>query len=252
MASRIVLKNITKIYGNDKQRILALEDINIIINPGEFCTIMGSSGCGKTTIINLIAGFIFPSSGSITIDNVAITTPKSDRVVVSQNYSLFIWKTVYDNIDFGLKAKNIKKSQRKMMVEKYLSLVNLDKFAHRYPGELSGGMRQRVALARALAVEPKCLLLDEPLAALDNEMRQSLQDEIMRIWSQAQQTVLLVTHDLEEALYLSDRLIVMRSNPGHIRENITIPFSRPRLPNLRFSDEFQRFKRKIYQQVYFS
>ena len=250
MSSRIVLKDITKIYGNNHNKVFALKDINMDILPGEFCAIMGSSGCGKSTIVNIIAGFILPSYGSCTVDDVVVTSPNSDRVVVAQNYSLFDWKTVYENIEFGLKAQKIPKVQRKVLVDKYLNLVHLTKFAHRYPRELSGGMRQRVALARALAVKPKCLLLDEPLAALDVEMRQSLQDEIMGIWSKTKQTVVLVTHDLEEALYLSDKLILMGANPGNIRESIMIPFPRPRLPELRFSDKFQKFKRQIHKQVY--
>ena len=250
MSSSIVLTNITKTYGNSNNKIFALKDINIHIPPGQFCSIMGSSGCGKSTIINIIAGFIEPSFGTLTIDNVMPTKPNSDRVVVAQNYSLFDWKTVYGNVEFGLKAHNIAKKNRRVLVDQYLSLVNLTEFAQRYPGELSGGMRQRVALARALAVDPKCLLLDEPLAALDVQMRHSLQDEIMNIWTQAKQTIILVTHDLEEALYLSDRLILMDSNPGHIIGDIAIPFSRPRLPKLRYSDKFQKFKREIYHKVY--
>ena len=250
MSCKILLNNVTKKYGKKSEEIVAINNFNAEIYPGEFCSIMGPSGCGKSTIVNLIAGFIPVTSGEIIVDGDVVNKPNADRVVVSQDYSLFVWKTVQENVEFGLKAQGLAKVQRRGLTQQYLELVNLNKFANRYPGELSGGMCQRVALARALAVEPKCLLLDEPLAALDAQMRQTLQDEILNIWTQTRQTVLLITHDLDEALYLSDRLLVMGSHPGFLKNNITIPFSRPRTSELRLTNEFQSLKREIYQSCY--
>ena len=243
MTATILIENVTKQYGINN--LLAIKDVSLHITPGEFCTIIGPSGSGKTTIINLIAGFVLPTAGQILVNNVRVLRPGPDRVVVSQDYSLFPWKSVQDNVEFGLKARGLSRRERQLTAWRYLELVDLAEFAHRYPLELSGGMRQRVALARALAIEPACILMDEPLAALDIQMRQSLQDELLNIWGQARQTVLLATHDLEEALYLSDRVLVLTPRPGQVRAEIQVPFERPRLPQLRLSQAFQELKAKV-------
>jgi ABC-type nitrate/sulfonate/bicarbonate transport system, ATPase component len=245
MAAKIELHHVTKRYGDITEGVLAVEDISFQIAPGEFCAILGPSGCGKSTLINLIAGFTPASSGQILLDDVAVRQPGPDRVVVSQDSALFPWKTVRANVEFGLKARALPKAERHRIARYYLNLVHLTACADRYPIELSGGMRQRLALARALAVEPTVLLLDEPLAALDVLMRHALQDELLTIRERTGQTILLVTHDLDEALYLADRVLVMTSFPGRVHTIITVRFAHPRSPALRLTDAFQRLKREV-------
>jgi NitT/TauT family transport system ATP-binding protein len=249
MVSHLALERVTKRYGDGIEGVVAIDDVSFHVEQGEFCTILGPSGCGKSTIISLIAGFIPVTSGKVLVNGAIVTKPGPDRVVVSQDYSLFAWKTVRANVEFGLKARRIPRAERQMLVQHYLALVHLTTFADRYPAELSGGMRQRGALARALAVEPACLLLDEPLAALDMQMRQALQDELLAIWRQTRHTVVMVTHDLDEALYLSDRVLVMGPRPGHVHTIIPVPFSRPRRPELRLTDAFQALKREVSRDL---
>ncbi|MCG8350734.1 MAG: ABC transporter ATP-binding protein [Chloroflexales bacterium] len=250
MRSEIIVDKVSLQYYNGNETIPALADISFRIALGEFCAILGPSGCGKSTMINLIAGFITATSGFITVNGAPVSAPGPDRVVVAQDYSLFLWKTVRANVEFGLKARGLRAGERRAMAQKYLDLVHLIPFADNYPLELSGGMRQRVALARALAVEPACLLMDEPLAALDMQMRHYLQDELLAIWTQTRQTILLVTHDLDEALYLADCILVMAARPGHIRATFTVPFPRPRSPDLRLTDGFQALKREVAMSLY--
>jgi len=249
MMSHIELDRVTKRYGDGEGSVVALEDVSLQVNAGEFCSILGPSGCGKSTIIGLMAGFIPTTFGTVKVDGVVVGKPGPDRVVVSQDYSLFAWKTARANVEFGLKARGMPRAERQRLAQHYLELVHLSSCATNYPGELSGGMRQRVALARALAVGPACLLLDEPLAALDMQMRQALQDELLVLWAQTKQTVVLVTHDLDEALYLSDRVVVMSPRPGRVRTSITVPFDRPRRFELRFTHTFQALKRELSRDL---
>jgi NitT/TauT family transport system ATP-binding protein len=249
MASEIVLQHVTKWYGNGETAIPSINDVSFQVAPGEFFTILGPSGCGKSTIINLIAGFIPASSGQVVVSGAPVYAPGPNRVVVFQDYNLFPWKTVRANVEFGLKARGLLCAEQQRIALQYLELVHLVEFADRYPVELSGGMRQRLALARTMAVKPECLLMDEPLAALDMQMRHELQDDLLDIWRQMRQTILLVTHDLDEALYLSDRVLVMGSYPRSVCAIITVPFSRPRLPELRLVDAFQALKRKVFSYL---
>jgi len=206
----------------------ALIDINLEIQEGEFICLLGPSGCGKSTLLRIIAGLIPASSGQITINGKAIDGPGPDRAVVFQDYALFPWMSVRDNIEFGLEARKLAPGARKDISNKLLKVVGLADFADRYPHHLSGGMKQRVSIARALAVDPSLLLMDEPFGALDAQTRRSLQDELLRIWREYRKTVIFVTHSIEEAIYLSDRIVVMTARPGRIKEVITIDEARPR------------------------
>jgi NitT/TauT family transport system ATP-binding protein len=245
MASKIVLEQVTKRYGRGTEGIVAVYEISFHIVAGEFCAVLGPSGCGKSTLIHLIAGFIPATSGRVVVNGAMVVKPGPDRVVVSQDYSLFPWKTIRANVEFGLKARGLPRHKQQQVAQYYLALMHLSDVTDHYPAELSGGMRQRVALARALAVESACLLLDEPLGALDLHMRYTLQDELVAIWQQMRQTIVLVTHDLEEAVYLADRIIIMGSCPGHVHTIIESPLGRPRLPDLRSTVAFQEFKREV-------
>lgn len=226
---KISIKRVGKVYpshtGND---IKALEYIHMDIEPGEFVCIIGPSGCGKSTLLRLIAGLETPSQGFLLVDDTPITGPDCSRGLVFQDPLLFPWKTVWQNVAAGLEARGLLKERRRD-VDKFLELVGLQNFAGVYPHQLSGGMAQRAALARALVNQPAVLLLDEPLGALDALTRMTLQDEIMRIWNNWRTTMLFVTHDIDEAIYLSDRIIVMTERPGRVKQVLAIDLPRPRV-----------------------
>lgn len=245
MGGFIHLDAVGKRFGTGEDAVRAVEDLDLAVTPGEFCALVGPSGCGKSTLIGLVAGFTAPTTGRVTVDGTPVAGPGADRVVVAQDLALFDWKTVLANVELGLKAQGVPKRERQRVARHYLDLVDLTEVAERYPCELSGGMRQRLALARALAVEPRCLLLDEPLGALDVPLRQLLQDELLRLWSRLGQTVLLVTHDLDEALYLADRVVVLTPRPAKVGAAVTVPFPRPRRPELRASDAFVALRREL-------
>jgi NitT/TauT family transport system ATP-binding protein len=232
---RLVVEGVGKIFGDIRggdarggPPVTALDDVSFTLEDGEFCAILGHSGCGKTTLLNLIAGFEAPSRGTLTVDGQAIGGPSADRTVIFQDYALFPWLTAADNIAFGLEQKNIPADQRGRLVRHYIDLVGLDGFAGHYPHQLSGGMRQRVAIARALAVSPRVLLMDEPFGALDDQTRRAMQDELVRIWQREPKTVLLVTHSLDEAILLADRIIVLTRRPGRIKRIVPVLQPRPR------------------------
>lgn len=206
----ITFQNVNKTYHNQTGRNSpVLSDINLIVSKGEFLCVLGPSGCGKTTLLNLVAGFIFPSSGRVMLDNTDISEPGPDRGVVFQEATLFPWLTVKKNIEFGLKFTGKNRANRDETVRTHLDQMGLLDHADKYPHTLSGGMRQRVAIARVLALEPKVLLMDEPFSALDANTRERLQDELLRVWSDYRQTVIYVTHSVEEAAYLADRIIIL-------------------------------------------
>lgn len=220
------VEKVKKIYPslNAKgQEVLALDDVSLEVNKNEFYSILGHSGCGKTTLLNLIAGFEVPTAGYIECANQRVTSPGADRSMVFQDYALFPWLTVYENIAFGLKIKRTDSAQIKKIVEHFSSLVGLSQFIEHYPHQLSGGMRQRVSIARALAVDPTVLLMDEPFAALDAQNRAMMQAEMIRILNEESKTVVLVTHSIEEAINLSDVIVVMTRRPGRVKEIIRIP-----------------------------
>ncbi len=247
----IRLKEVSKNYGNptNGRIIKALDRVSFEVKPGEFFCVLGPSGCGKTTLINIIAGFIKASAGEVYFDGNPVQGPWRDRIVVFQEYNLFDWKTVFFNVEFGLKAKGISRNIRKQISQKFIDLVHLRGFEDRYPFELSGGMKQRVALARALAVDPECILMDEPLGSLDSQIRERLQIEIMTLWEKTKKTILMVTHDIEEAIFLSDKVALMSKNPGRIKEIISVDIPRPRNVSIKTSAHFQDIKQKLWGKI---
>jgi len=227
---RVSVKNVSRVFSKkeDNSGTEALHNISFDVQDGEFICLLGPSGCGKTTLLRITAGLETLTSGEITLNGVPITGPDPKRGMVFQQYSLFPWRTVIDNITFGLEMQGIKKSEARKRVEKYLELVGLGQFKNSYPHELSGGMQQRAAIARALSNEPEVLLMDEPFGALDAQTRNVLQDELLKIWEQKHVTFLFVTHSVDEAVVLSDRIVVMTSRPGRIKEIVKVELPRPR------------------------
>jgi NitT/TauT family transport system ATP-binding protein len=209
-------------------RLVALENISLQVKPGEFVCIVGPSGCGKSTLLHLIAGLHQQSSGQVYVDGKPVSGPGTDRILIFQELGLFPWLTVAQNVEFGMKMKNISKGERQEKIQYYLRLVHLSKFRDSYTHQLSGGMRQRVALARALATEPDVLLMDEPFAALDAQTRDLLHDELERIWSETGRTIIFVTHNVREAVRLGDRVVLMTFRPGRVKQEFPIDLPRPR------------------------
>ncbi len=213
---KIAVESLSKCFDSDTGEVLALDDINMAIETGEFVSIVGPSGCGKSTLLYMLGGFIQPTKGRLLADGVPITNPGVDRGVVFQDYALFPWLTVYENIAYGLQMKGLPVSEQRETVARYIELIGLSGFEHRFPRELSGGMKQRVALARTFACGPDILLLDEPFGALDSQTREIMQDELLRLWRTSGKTILMVTHDVQEAVYLSTKVCVMSKRPGRV------------------------------------
>jgi ABC-type nitrate/sulfonate/bicarbonate transport system ATPase subunit len=237
---RLEVQGLTKEFPNSKRgSLLALDDITMTVEQSEFVSIVGSSGCGKTTLLETIAGLQEKSSGQIFINKVPIENTTCNRAIVFQNYALFPWLTVAANIEYGLKISGIGKHERARISGTYIEIVGLGGFEKYYPHELSGGMQQRVALARALVNSPDILLLDEPFAALDAQTRENCQQELLELWKKTAVTVVFVTHDIGEALYLSDRVFVMSSHPGRIRAAVDVDLERPRTRSMRLSAELR-------------
>lgn len=234
-----------KAYSNSRRNFLALRDIFLRIDPGELVCIVGSSGCGKTTLLRITAGLESDYEGSVFLDGKRVTGTGLDRGVVFQEHRLLSWLTVHDNVTFGLSGLSPVERARK--VQHYIKLVGLDKFEQQYPHQLSGGMSQRVAIARALAGSPRVLLLDEPFASLDSLTRMRMQQEILRIWEAERTTVVLVTHDIEEAVYLADRVVIMSPQPGTIRNVVPVRLPRPRD---RTDQDFIRIRRAVHDEFF--
>jgi NitT/TauT family transport system ATP-binding protein len=213
---------------NAKGRLVALDNISLQVKPGEFVCVVGPSGCGKSTLLHLIAGLHQQSSGQVFVDGKPVSGPGTDRILIFQELGLFPWLKVGENVEFGMKMKNISKAERDEKVQYYLRLVHLSKFRDSYTHQLSGGMRQRVALARALATEPDVLLMDEPFAALDAQTRDLLHDELERIWAETGRTIIFVTHNVREAVRLGDRVVLMTFRPGRVKQEFPIHLPRPR------------------------
>jgi NitT/TauT family transport system ATP-binding protein len=229
--STVTARGVGKIYPGHGPRdapVLALRQVDFTVRDREFCSILGHSGCGKTTLLTMIAGFEQPTSGELMLDDRPVGKPGWERAVIFQDYALFPWLTVTQNIAFGLEMKNVGRAERERIVRDYVQLVGLTGFEQRYPHQLSGGMKQRVSIARALAVDPQVLLMDEPFAALDAQNRTMMQEEMVRIWERARKTVVLVTHSIEEAITLSDRIIVMTRRPGTVKADLQVDLPRPR------------------------
>ena len=244
------VRNVSKVFEIGAERVEALHRVNAIIEKGEFVCLIGASGCGKSTLLRIIAGFEAPTSGDVTVYDHAIQGPGSDRGMVFQDYALFPWMTVRENIAFGPRQKGLAQPRIREITGEYLNMVGLAPFADRFPSQLSGGMKQRVAIARVLANEANVLLMDEPFGALDALTREQLQDELLQIWARTQVTVIFVTHSVEEATLLSDRVIVMTAGPGRIDSDNAISLSRPRdvsAPD--FNDVRRRLTQKLTSHV---
>ncbi|MRG76998.1 MAG: ATP-binding cassette domain-containing protein [ANME-2 cluster archaeon] len=223
------IKNLNKTYHTEEgDEVVALSDINLDVADKEFVCFIGPSGCGKTTLLRITAGLEKPDSGTLTVNNEPIKGPGPDRGMVFQEYSLFPWRTVLKNITFSLELKKIPKSEREKIARDFLEVVGLSKFADSYPHELSGGMKQRVAIARALVNDPDVLLMDEPFGAVDAQTRNRLQHELLNIWEKKKKTVLFITHSVDEAVFLADKVVVFTARPGRIKEVINIDLPRPR------------------------
>jgi NitT/TauT family transport system ATP-binding protein len=231
-------------------RLLALDKIDCQVRHREFVSVIGPSGCGKSTLIRILAGLDYPSSGSVRLDGKPISGPGPDRGMVFQGYTLFPWLTVKKNVMFGLRMKGTGFRKAEERAREWLKLVGLLEFEDHYPNQLSGGMKQRVAIARALANEPRILLMDEPFGALDAQTRGSMQAHLLKVWESVDVTVLFITHDLDEATFLSDRIVVLGANPGRIVEVIDVPLPRPRSPELFMSGHFLATKKRLEHLIY--
>ncbi|MCR8657158.1 ABC transporter ATP-binding protein [Paenibacillus endoradicis] len=257
--SKIQFENVSKTFQvreieNGKQQVkefIAVSDLSISVQEGEFVTIVGPSGSGKTTFLDLLAGLSQPTSGKIYLDGKEIKGPGLDRGIVFQQYALFPWKTARGNVAFGLEAKGVDKKERDEKVSYYLALVGLKGFEDRYPHELSGGMKQRVAIARSLAYDPEVLLMDEPFAALDAQTRETLQAELLRIWEQTKKTIIFITHGIDEAVYLGQRVAVLSSRPGTIKYIVDIPLhNRLQTIDIHSHPEFVKARHKVWNLLH--
>ncbi|OOG36497.1 ABC transporter ATP-binding protein [Polaromonas sp. A23] len=216
----------------------AVSEVSLHVNPGEFVSLIGPSGCGKSTLLNVVAGFLEPSSGQTLLDGRAIKGPGSDRGVVFQQYSLFPWMTVRKNVEFGLKMQGLSANERETQARTLLGLAGLLSFENHYPDQLSGGMKQRVGIVRALATSPQVLLMDEPFGALDSQTRVVMQEILTNMWQRLRLSVLFITHDIDEAVFLSDRIYVMTARPGRIKSEMVVPLPRPRTPEMMSTPQF--------------
>jgi NitT/TauT family transport system ATP-binding protein len=240
---RITIDDLTVAFDNGKVQRTAVDHVKLDVAPGEFVCVLGPSGCGKSTILNVIAGFITPHSGDARIDGVAINGPGANRGVVFQQPTLFPWKTVLANIAYGPLVAGRGRAEAEKIARHFMAMVGLTAFADYYPHALSGGMQQRVGIARALANSPNVLLMDEPFGSLDAQTRTMMQEVLLGIWEELHTTVLFVTHDIEEAIFLADRVVVMSASPGRIIDEIAVAIARPRHPDVVYSPDFVRLKR---------
>jgi bicarbonate transport system ATP-binding protein len=244
----LVIKDVSKVYPTPKGPYPVLEGVNLTVHQGEFICVIGHSGCGKSTLLNMVAGFNKPTSGEVWLDSKPITQPGPDRMVVFQNYALLPWRTAFENIYLAVNAvyPNKSKAEKSAIAREHLAMVGLADAADKKPPQLSGGMKQRVSIARALAIRPKVLILDEPFGALDAITKEELQEELLKIWNDHQCTVLMITHDIDEALFLADRLVMMTNGPAaNIGEVMEIPFPRPR-DRARIMEDPQYYKLRNY------
>jgi NitT/TauT family transport system ATP-binding protein len=249
-AGAIEVRNVGKVFRTSTQDVVALEDISLEVRPGHFVVLVGPSGCGKSTLLMMLAALLQQTSGTITINGQPIPQPDPDRVgVVFQEASLFPWLTAEENVEFPLALRGVAKKERRAKAQDALQLVGLDGFGRRHPHELSGGMKQRVSIARGLVQDPPVLLMDEPFAALDEQTRMTMGDELLRIWAATGKTVVFVTHSLTEAVYLADEVIVMSARPGRIVDRLQVPLPRPRTYDMLSGDAFGSLRDRIWRHI---
>jgi len=246
---RIEITDLDVAFGSNGRTVEAVRRFTLMTTPGEFVALVGPSGCGKTTVLNTVAGFVDPTAGRVVVDGELVTGPGADRGMVFQQHSLFPWKTVLGNVEFGLKMRGVGKAERAAQARTCLNLVGLASFEHAYPGELSGGMQQRVGIARVLVNRPRVMLMDEPFGALDAQTRLTMQELLLGVWREVRTTVLFVTHDIDEALFLADRVVVMTTRPGQVRDLVTVKLARPRAAEVIATSEFMALKARVFAQV---
>ena len=243
-------KNLGKTFSSPQGEVIALEDINFAVHRREFLCVIGASGCGKSTLIRILAGLETPSEGEVLIDHKRVTGPGPERGMVFQAYTLFPWLTVRGNVMFGLKMTGHSPSVSESEARQWIAMVGLSKFENAYPHQLSGGMKQRVAIARALANQPRVLLMDEPFGALDAQTRCQMQSYLLQIWRNVDVTIVFITHDLDEAIYLADRILVLQAHPGRVDELIEVPVPRPRTSEQFISPEFLAAKQRLEELIH--
>jgi len=251
MTAKISFRSVTKTYAVGGQAPFnAIEDFNLDISDGEFVTVVGPSGCGKSTALNVAAGLVTPSSGRVTVDGARVEGPGPERGVIFQQYALFTWLTVRQNVEFGLRIAGHRRDERRRIADHFIELVGLTDFAGALPKTLSGGMKQRCAIARAYAVNPKILLMDEPFGALDALTRVQLQDQLLAMWSRERRTVMFITHDVDEAVYLANRVVVMAARPGRLHRIVDVDLPFPRTEDIRLSAAFAALRNEVWRSVY--
>jgi len=241
----IEIRDVSVRFGRNGHGTEAVSRVSLDVAPGDFVTVIGPSGCGKSTLLNIVAGFLRPTEGEALLDGAAINGPGADRGVVFQQYSLFPWMTVRKNVEFGLKMQGINANAREPAARSLLGMAGLLAFENHYPDQLSGGMKQRVGIVRALATSPQVLLMDEPFGALDSQTRAVMQEILTNMWQQLRLSVLFITHDIEEAIFLSEKVYVMTARPGRIKAEIPIPLPRPRTPEMMASPTFHALVRQL-------
>lgn len=247
---RISLRNVSKVFALGQGEFTALDQVNLDVADNEFITVVGPSGCGKSTMMNILAGLETLSAGEALVSGRAVEGPSPERGVIFQQYALFPWLTVRKNVEFGLKTAKMPKLERRSVADRFIKLVGLERFADALPKMLSGGMRQRCAIARAYAVNPSILLMDEPFGALDALTRVKLQEQLLETWSAEKRTVVFITHDVDEAVFLANRVIVMAANPGRIHEIIDVDLPYPRTEQMRLGSEFNTLRNRVWNAVY--
>src|SRR5688572_27600621 len=250
-AGKIALEafGVRKSYAKDGRTLPVLDVERFAVRDGEFVTVIGPSGCGKSTLLHIMGGFIPAEAGAIRVYGNAVNGPGPDRGMMFQEFALFPWRTVAGNVAWGLEAQGMRKAQVEAVVAKYLDMMGLSDFRHHLPAELSGGMKQRVALARVLAFDPKVLLMDEPFGALDAQTREQMQEEVTRLWERTGKTIVFVTHDIEEAVFLGDRVVVLSARPGRIREEVKIELPRPRTLEIKKSAQCHEYRNHIWDLI---
>ncbi|MCE2576145.1 ABC transporter ATP-binding protein [Komagataeibacter sp. FNDCR2] len=244
------VEHVGKVFTQGKKQTVALEDISLGVHRREFVCVVGPSGCGKSTLVRILAGLESATSGRILVDGRQVTEPGPDRGMVFQKYTLFPWLNVCQNVMFGMEMTGSSRDEARRQALQWLQIIGLEQFAHSWPHQLSGGMQQRVAIARALAAQPRVLLMDEPFSALDAQSRVRMQNYLMEIWRKIDITIVFITHDLDEAIYLADRILVLRAHPGKVEEIIDVPLPRPRHARQMDSAEFQATKARLEELIH--
>lgn len=247
---KVKIENVVRTFDTRKGEMVALNGVSLDIMENEFITVVGPSGCGKSTLLNIIAGLLEPTSGKVYCDGHAVVGTGTERGVVFQQYALFPWLTVKKNVEFGLKIKGMSKEEASETAMRYIKMVDLEDFANHYPKELSGGMKQRVAIARAYAVNPSILLMDEPFGALDAQTRTQLQEELLQTWQKEKKTCFFITHDVDEAIILGQKVVIMSARPGRIKEIVDVNIPYPRNQETKLTNEYMNIKNYIWKQVY--